>query len=62
MGEHKGHAFIVNVQLSAEDERSGALIAPPEYGSVNVKLMRDLSTQLARYSGTGDRITAAQTQ
>ncbi len=47
MGENDGRAFIINVQLSAEDARTGTLLKPPEYGFAVAKLMQLLTVQLA---------------
>lgn len=40
MGEHDGRAFIINVQFSGEDERTGKIIRPEEYDFAVAKLLR----------------------
>lgn len=62
MGEHDGRAFIINVQLSAEDERTGALLKPPDYGFAVAKLMQLLTVQLAAAGDLSPWITAARPQ
>jgi hypothetical protein len=46
IGEHEGRAYIVNVQLSTQDTRTGALLKPPEYGSAVAKVMTLLMAEV----------------
>lgn len=47
MGCYEGRYFNVNVQLDAEDERTGEALAPAGYGMALAKLMGLLSVQMA---------------
>lgn len=47
MGVHSGRAFIINVQLSAEDALTGSGLKPPEYGYAVSRLLQLLTVQVA---------------
>lgn len=49
MGQHDGRAYIVNVQLSAEDTRTGVLLEPSEYAAVVTEVMQLLATQVTNF-------------
>jgi hypothetical protein len=58
MGEHRGQNFIVNVQLSAEDECMARPLGPAEYEFVISRLMLFLAANVIGRTHENDAGTA----